>query len=414
MNEALLSVIWHLKIYDSFKLTAVSGEEIIVINPGVKNLDQGPDFTMARIKINDQVWVGNIEIHVNNSDWDLHKHNSDPRYSGIILHVVFNYDKTCSVKAPVLELRPYLNNKSLTLAKRLINSTQKIPCASLFVLCDAEVRNQWLKQNALKRLERKIAELEKKRFKQNCLKNILIYQYCRFMGFKKNSGFDWLAEHIDFEIIDAIHGNVLLLEAYLFGISGLLNGSPNDDYHLNLMNHFEDIKSKFKIIPLNIQWNYLRMRPANFPERRIAQFSQFIRLLKGCDKNGMTPEDFMEILKKIILNDYWNKHYRFGLLAPTASAKLSTSTMSILLINVFWPWYFLCNANRSNNDLVDDYCNSLNGIKPERNKIISLYRSLGFMPESALITQGLLELNSIYCKAKRCMECSIGLHSLKS
>jgi hypothetical protein len=49
----------------------------------------GPDFTDAVIERDDgTTFRGDIEIHVREADWRAHGHHTDPRYNGVVLHVV--------------------------------------------------------------------------------------------------------------------------------------------------------------------------------------------------------------------------------------------------------------------------------------------------------------------------------------
>ena len=58
----------------------------------LENLNSGPDFLNAKIEINNQLWAGNVEIHINSSDWYQHNHETDENYDAVILHVVWNHD----------------------------------------------------------------------------------------------------------------------------------------------------------------------------------------------------------------------------------------------------------------------------------------------------------------------------------
>ena len=69
-------------------MSTVDGRRVHVIDPGRLNTDAGPDFFNAKIRIGSDMWAGDVEIHVNASDWHRHRHDGDPAYNSVILHVV--------------------------------------------------------------------------------------------------------------------------------------------------------------------------------------------------------------------------------------------------------------------------------------------------------------------------------------
>ena len=69
MTEKLLQYIWQFQYFNLSDLVTEEGEQLQIIHPGGINSNQGPDFTDAKIKINETVWAGSIEIHINTSDW---------------------------------------------------------------------------------------------------------------------------------------------------------------------------------------------------------------------------------------------------------------------------------------------------------------------------------------------------------
>jgi len=72
MNEKLLQFIWQFQYFNKNELTTVDGTSLNIIHPGNFNHNQGPDFSEARIKLNNTVWAGNIEIHNEASQWHAH------------------------------------------------------------------------------------------------------------------------------------------------------------------------------------------------------------------------------------------------------------------------------------------------------------------------------------------------------
>ena len=63
-NENLLQYIWENQLFDKTELKTNSGEHIQVINPGLLNSNDGPDFKNAKIKIGKIYHHGSIEIHI--------------------------------------------------------------------------------------------------------------------------------------------------------------------------------------------------------------------------------------------------------------------------------------------------------------------------------------------------------------
>src|SRR3989337_3233149 len=98
MTEEFLHYIWKFRLFKTAVITTQQGEDIEIIKPGEHNRNAGPDFLNARIKIGKTTWAGNVEIHVNSSDWGKHKHDKDRAYDNIILHLVYNADKEINRK----------------------------------------------------------------------------------------------------------------------------------------------------------------------------------------------------------------------------------------------------------------------------------------------------------------------------
>ena len=130
MNEKILSFIWFNRLYPQSALRTTQGESISIIKAGFSNKDSGPDITDAQIRIGDIVWVGNIELHVKSSHWQLHHHNDNPAYTNIILHIVFQDDKP--LKDPKGNLVPTL---VLPFEQKYAEAYHKLLATNDFDLC---------------------------------------------------------------------------------------------------------------------------------------------------------------------------------------------------------------------------------------------------------------------------------------
>src|SRR6185437_8943697 len=159
MNEALLQFIWQFSLYKPGNLFTSDGESVTIIFPGKRNTNAGPDFTEARVKIADTILVGNVELHINSSDWAKHGHKDDPAYHNLILHVVFNNDMDkVAGNLPVLELASHIPAYVITHYNDLIRGTHSIPCASQLSTIKDIVREGWLSRLLAERWEEKLGE----------------------------------------------------------------------------------------------------------------------------------------------------------------------------------------------------------------------------------------------------------------
>ena len=159
MKEDFLQYIWRTKRLTSQVLSATNGSQIEVLKPGHYNTDQGPDFLFTQLNIDDVIWVGNIEIHVNSSDWNKHQHSDDPNYKNIILHIVWNHDVDILVNDQpllTLELKHYVLNTDLDRYHLLKDSQFHIPCHAFFNQVPNHVKISQLDKLVVERLESKI------------------------------------------------------------------------------------------------------------------------------------------------------------------------------------------------------------------------------------------------------------------
>jgi hypothetical protein len=113
----------------------------------------GPDFFNAQIRIGNQMWAGNVEIHLKSSDWYVHHHERDAAYENVILHVVWEHDteiyRKNNTEIPVLELKYDIDNNKLP----GIDVSKGMDCEIAEV--DPFVLKNWQERLFFERLERK-------------------------------------------------------------------------------------------------------------------------------------------------------------------------------------------------------------------------------------------------------------------
>ena len=91
ITERHVQAIWYDPLLRPAQLRTVRGGEVRVVDPGVWNLESGPDFRHAVLELGrDRRRVeGDVEVHLKPSDWILHRHGDDAAYGNVIAHVVW-------------------------------------------------------------------------------------------------------------------------------------------------------------------------------------------------------------------------------------------------------------------------------------------------------------------------------------
>ena len=67
---------------------ALRGERVTVVAPGRRNDGAGPDFLDAVLLIDGVMRSGAVEMHLREGDWMAHRHDADPAYRSVILHLL--------------------------------------------------------------------------------------------------------------------------------------------------------------------------------------------------------------------------------------------------------------------------------------------------------------------------------------
>jgi len=142
MNEDFLHYVWKYQLFSLQDLKTTQNGEVVVLKTGLHNQNAGPDFLNAKLKIDNQVWGGNVEIHVKSSDWYVHHHEVDSNYDAVILHVVWEDDTTIFTKnnsvLPTLLLKNIVFSSALKNYQNLFSTEQRwIPCEKEISTIDA-------------------------------------------------------------------------------------------------------------------------------------------------------------------------------------------------------------------------------------------------------------------------------------
>ena len=417
MNEDFLHFVWKFKLFANNNLRLTSNEDLKILKFGMHNFNAGPDFLNAQIKIEGQVWVGNIEIHLKSSDWYLHKHETDPNYDAVILHIVWENDAVIFMKnnlpLPTLVLKELVDAQVLSNYRSLL-FTQKdwIPCEKSIDKIDDFTLENWKERLFFERLEQKSSVIKNLLEQEhNNFESVLFQLLVKNFGLKINGdAFLTLAKSIDFSVVQKVNFNEHQFAALLFGQAGFLEEVQENDYHLQLKNEFQYLQHKYHLQPiLKAQFSFFRMRPNNFPTIRIAQLVALFSKQKNLFSKLINLKELKEFydLFAIEMHPFWKTHYHFNSVSKKSHKKLTKSFIDLLIINTILPLKFLYQKSRGAVD-EDSFLQLLKKIKPEKNSIISKFSDLSILSKNAFDTQALLELKNNYCAPKQCLQCAIG------
>ncbi|MBC6425248.1 MAG: DUF2851 family protein [Ekhidna sp.] len=420
MDEHFLHYIWKHQKYTTHDLRLTNGQTLKVFHQGFHNDDSGPDFEEARIKIDDIEWAGCIEIHIKSSDWYSHGHGSDKAYGNVILHVVWLHDRevlTEEMNIPTLEIKSIVDPELIGRYSLHVSHSGRIACSSQLKQITAIKYQSMLDRVLVERLEEKARRVLNILSQTNNDWESTSYQiFARNFGFSTNKAvFEQLSFKLPFEILKKNLPNRLKTEALLFGQAGFLD-KASDTYQKELQAEFHFLKSKYELKDAMNKsvWKFGRMRPANFPSVRLAQFAALLHQNAGLFSRIISIERSKDLITSIKINypPYWQSHYDFGKLRKSTSKCPGNNTLDNILINSVSPILSAYSKFSGEQRYMDRAISLLEAIKPEANRHTKEWEKLDRKPVSAFESQAQIQLIRHYCERRKCLDCNIGVHLL--
>lgn len=405
------------------RMMTVDGRPVEVIYPGRHNTDAGPDFTGARLIIDNQEWSGNVEIHVKASDWFRHRHDTDPAYDNVILHVVGVNDTHVSDRSGNRIAQAVLTfpESFASLYARLSENLESIPCEHRLKELSPIATVNWLETLAVERIQAKSQRiLDTVRLFDGDWERSCFVTLARALGFSLNSEpLEMLARSLPLSIASKHSDDLLQIEALLFGQAGMLDPSIHifDEYYQRLCREYAFLAAKYGLKPMRREiWKFARTRPNNFPTRRIALLAKSLyggfSLMSRIVEDKGNNEDFRALFDWE-LEGYWADHLDFGHPAGKLSSGLSPKAASLLDINLRAPLLYAYGAWRGDAELAERGLDVWRDTEAENNAIIRRWENAGVKCLSASDSQALLQLRKEYCDRNRCLECRFGHNLLR-
>jgi len=422
MTERLLQFIWQFQYFNKSELTTSTGEIVQIIFPGGYNTNQGPDFSDAKIKIGNETWAGNVELHFKTSDWKKHNHHKDENYNNVILHVVWEDDSTHENAVPILQLKERVSKILLERYEELMSAVGFIPCEkSIHIIRDIAWRS-WKERLLAERLIRKSGNVKFYLEESNYhWEETFWWLLARNFGIKVNAdAFEEMAKSIPLTILAKHKNQIHQLEALLLGQAGLLNDPDSygdeEDYPKMLQKEYQFYKNKYALRQINSPVFFLRMRPGNFPTIRLAQLAMLIHESAHLFSKIKEAMSVTEVKKwfDVTANDYWHYHYRFDETSAFRKKKLGDAMIDNIIINTIVPMLFAYGSYHDEEKYKQKALRWLEETPAENNSIIKEFQQLKIENKNAFDSQALIELKNEYCNKKRCLDCTVGNAVLKN
>jgi predicted component of type VI protein secretion system len=423
LKESFLHFIWRWRRFDGADLRTTAGEAVDIVHPGEPNDHAGPDFFNARVRIGDTLWAGNVEMHVLASEWTAHGHQTDNAYQNVVLHVVWKEDhpvlRSDGTPIPCLALEGRVPLRVLHTYEQLLHNQAWIPCASLFPTVPSIIRLNWLDRLLVERLEQKtsaIAQLLSE--SENHWEAAFYHSLARNFGLKVNAEpFEALARSLPLTVPGRHKNDLLQLEALLFGQAGMLeNVVFTEAYPQQLQQEYQHLKNKYSLVPLAVhQWKFARLRPANFPTVRIAQFAALIHQSAHLFSKVLETMEIRALfhLFEVAPGSYWDTHYQLDKASIKREKRLSRDFTELLVINTIAPFLFHYGKAKDDEEYQKRAFYLLEQLPAEENTIVEGWKALDLVCRNAYQSQSAIHLKTRYCDPKRCLSCAIGNALLK-
>ncbi len=321
VSERLVQCVWFDKRLAT-GLRTTAGEPVEVIFPGWWNLEAGPDFRQATVRLGDRQLTGDVEIHLRADDWFHHGHHRDPLYRNVILHVALWDAGRGPAEIPQLILADQLAAPLAQLHDEI--DLEAYPyraphhsgqCSQILTDLPAERVAALLDEAGTERFAAKTRRFA--RWLERAAPAQVFYEgWMEALGYKANKlAFRTLAQRLPTEALTAgIESGHLA--AVFFGVANFLPTTRADAYTKRLWSMWWKLRPDFeeRILPAGT-WKLSSIRPANHPHRRVGAAVALWRrhphlletVLDAVEREGDPGQLFAEIR-----DEYWSRHFTLG------------------------------------------------------------------------------------------------------
>ena len=273
------------------KWQTLDGQSLEILELGEANLDNGPDFLQALIKVGGVVMRGDIELHRDWQDWYHHGHHSDRRYNQVVLHILWEAPSGISPELaqrfPHFVISSHLQC-SVSEWHLYMEKLEQEGHSCQEVLHNPELNPLEFRKLAWERFSRKCDEI--RQWVNNYSWDTAVFLgLAKSLGYSKNSApfLELVKKMPPVKLLTAIHPlqrSPLIFWTLLAWQGGLLERpfknalNSDSDLWYRFIHHVR--KQFLPLFPLSrqsvVHWNFARLRPLNNPYFRLAGYAQIL------------------------------------------------------------------------------------------------------------------------------------------
>ena len=296
------------------EFTAAPERRVVIADFGRWNREAGPDFVGAAVRIDGREHRGSIEVDLEASGWEQHRHATNPAYEDVVLHVVVHraarrhFSRTASHReVPQVCLadhpgtEPEWDGTAPARPGRCLAPLRQISGPRLEELLAVAAR---------RRLEAKGAALQTMSAARG--PDAALYEAVAVaLGYKNNKlPFQLLAQRVPAPLAATARG-----EALLFGLAGFLEnpeppaGAARAEVAALWSAWWKLRAARTNAILPRQAWKLTGLRPANHPLRRLAALAALARRWKSVRAalEAADPDRLEKVLGSLV-HPFWSFH----------------------------------------------------------------------------------------------------------
>lgn len=431
--ENYLYKLWTSGFLFGKQLLTDNGIPVTIIQPGIRNDSNGPDFLNSIVLFGTNKLLTPIEFHVSAEEWTLHGHHKDPEFNSCQLHISFYNDQEIEIKKsnghpiPNITLSTFLSFQDMMTvltASEKLQLKEDFPCESHIQFVPTTVKSAWVEELGTITWMRKVNHWRVRlnfwlEHPDYIIGKRYVWDQLLFEGLFRGLGYPYNAESFEkiaqeFPVLQWPE-KVQSQDEWTYVLFQLSGIQPKDD-----PNFIEWKMTKEKIVFPVLEKNTLKtggLRPVNQPEYRLKSMatlltrymhSGFLKptliLLETGLQMGKNPEQLIRQFLDVFQSE------------GDGQEVLGKQKLESILFNTWFPILYLYAELQEREDLQQAIMKLVTMTAHHQTIRLEqdIRRLTGLTEKTWMSHWGHLDLGKNLCQHKKCLECRVGSFILKN